>query len=131
MYLLDTNVCIRLLNGGHQQIEQKFKALTPAEIAICSIVKAELLFGARHSKRIGTNLERLKLFFEPLSSLPFDDRSAEEYGQIREDLTTQGNIIGPNDLLIAAIARAHDVILVTHNIREFNRIVGLKLEDWE
>ena len=131
MYLLDTNVCIHILSGKHQKIEQKFRTLTPADIGICSIVKAELFFGARHSTNIAQNLERLKLFFEPLTSLPFDDRSAEEYGQIREDLTATGNSIGPNDLLIAAIARAHDITLVTHNLKEFNRITGLRVEDWE
>lgn len=130
MYLLDTNTCIYLLNGKHQNVEEKFKSLTPTDIALCSIVKAELLYGARHSKNIATNLERLNLFFKPLPSLPFDDRSAEEYGQIREDLTTKGNIIGPNDLLIASIARAHDSTLVTHNTHEFNRITGLRLADW-
>ena len=131
MYLLDSNVCIHLLNEKHSEIERYFRSHSPAEIALCSIVKAELLFGARYSLRAEANLQRLKLFFAPLASLPFDDRCAEEYGQIRADLTGQGKLIGPNDLLIAAIARAHDAILVTHNTNEFGRIIGLRLEDWE
>lgn len=131
MYLLDSNVCIHLLNEKHSEIERCFRSHSPAEIALCSIVKAELLFGARYSRRAEANLQRLKLFFAPLASLPFDDRCAEEYGQIRADLTGQGKLIGPNDLLIAAIARAHDAILVTHNTNEFGRIIGLRLEDWE
>ncbi|MCK4840416.1 MAG: type II toxin-antitoxin system VapC family toxin, partial [Methylococcales bacterium] len=128
MYLLDSNVCIHLLNNRHSQIERYFRSSSPSEIALCSIVKAELLFGARHSKRVEANLQLLNRFFAPLSSLSFDDRCAEEYGLIRADLTTQGKIIGPNDLLIAAIARAHDAILVTHNTKEFSRITGLRLE---
>ena len=131
MYLLDSNVCIHLLNKRHTKIEQNFRSHSPTEIALCSIVKAELLFGARHSQRVSANLQRLKQFFAPLASLPFDDRCAEEYAQIRADLTAQGEIIGPNDLLIAAISRAHNTTLVTHNMSEFSRIIGIELEDWE
>ncbi|BCG63966.1 MAG: tRNA(fMet)-specific endonuclease VapC [Methyloprofundus sp.] len=131
MYLLDSNVCIHLLNNRHSQIEKHFRRSSPSEIALCSIVKAELIFGARHSKRVEANLQLLKYFFEPLSSLAFDDRCAEEYGVIRADLSAQGKVIEPNDLLIAAIARANDVVLVTHNTKEFSRITGLRLEDWQ
>jgi len=131
MYLLDTNVCIHLLNERHGGIEKNFRSHSPTEIGLCSIVKAELLFGARHSRRVNANLQRLKQFFAPLASLPFDDRCAEEYAQIRADLTAQGKIIGPNDMLIAAITRANNATLVTHNIGEFGRIVGISIEDWE
>ena len=131
MWLLDSNVCIHLLNARHPGIEQNFRRRSPAKIALCSIVKAELLYGARHSQRVDANLQRLQQFFAPLVSLPFDDRCAEEYGLIREDLAIQGKLIGPNDLLIAAVARAYDATLVTHNSREFCRIPAIKLEDWE
>ncbi len=131
MYLLDSNICIHLLNERHPNIERKFMSCSPSDIALCSIVKAELLYGARHSQRVDANLQRLKLFFHPLMSVSFDDRCAEEYGQIRATLTAAGNIIGPNDLLIAAIARAYDATLVTHNTKEFGRITGLRMEDWE
>ena len=131
MWLLDSNVCIHLLNARHPEIERNFRLHSPSDIALCSIVKAELIFGARHSQRVDANLQLLKRFFAPLPSLPFDDRCAEEYGLIREDLTAQGRLIGPNDLLIAAIARAYDVTLVTHNTGEFCRIPAIRLEDWE
>ncbi len=131
MFLLDTNICIHLLNEKHIGIEKNFRSHSPAEISLCSIVKAELLFGARHSQRVSANLQRLKQFFAPLASLPFDDRCAEEYAQIRADLSAQGKIIGPNDMLIAGIARANNATLVTHNVGEFSRIVGIKIEDWE
>ena len=130
-FLLDTNVCIRLLNKKHTDIEQRLRQHQPNEIALCSIVKAELLYGVRHSQHVEANLQLLKQFFAPLISLPFDDRCAEEAGLIRADLAAQGNSIGPNDLLIAATARAFDTILVTHNTKEFARITGLRVIDWE
>jgi len=131
MYLLDSNVCIRLLNQKHAGIEEKFRNCEPTEIFLCSIVKAELLFGARHSQRVEANLQRLGLFFSPLGSLPFDDACAEIYARIRQDLSMQGCLIGPNDLMIAAVALANDAVLVTHNQKEFCRVAGLRLTDWE
>ena len=131
MYLLDTNACIQFLNGSSEKIKTNLQQHAPSEIALCSIVKAELLFGARHSQQIERNLSRLKQFFAPFSSLNFDDRCAEEYAQIRADLSRQGSLIGPNDLMIASIARVHDVILITHNMGEFSRVANLRLEDWQ
>lgn len=131
IYLLDTNVCIHLLNEKHPAILQHFRRHGPADIVMCSVVKAELLYGARRSQRVEANLQLLKVFFAPLQSLPFDDECAEHYGQIHADLLTQGKPIGPNDTLIAAIARAHDATLVTHNTGEFSRVAGLRMEDWE
>ena len=95
------------------------------------MVKAELLLGAQRSGRIEANLQRLKLFFEPLQSLPFDDDCAQHYALIRADLQARGQLIGGNDLLISAIARSHNITLVTHNTGEFSRVAGLRLEDWE
>ena len=82
MYLLDTNVCIQFLNGTSSAIKANFQQHAPREIALCSIVKAELLFGARNSQKIETNLSRMQRFFHPFKSLSFDDRCAEEYAQI-------------------------------------------------
>lgn len=76
-------------------------------------------------------MQRLKFFFSPLQSLPFDDDCAEHYAMIRSDLAAQGSPIGPNNLFIAAIARANSATLVTHNTDEFGRVAGLRLEDWE
>ena len=131
MYLLDTNTCIQFLNGTSQAVKQHFQQTLPSEIAVCSVVKGELLFGARHSQRVEANLQKLKLFFAPLQSLSFDDRCAEEYAQIRTDLARQGKLIGPNDMLIAAIARAHDAVLITNNTHEFERVANLRLSDWQ
>ena len=131
MYLLDSNVCIRLLNQRCESIEKHFRACDPSDISLCSIVKAELLYGARHSQHIEANLQKLALFFSPLGSLSFDDKCAEMYARVRQDLSAQGCLIGPNDLLIAAIALAHDAVLVTHNQKEFCRVAGLRLVGWE
>ena len=131
IYLLDTNVCIHLLNEKQSRVIQNFRQHNPADIALCSVVKAELLYGARRSQRMEANLQLLKAFFAPLQSLSFDDECAEHYGQIHADLLNQGKPIGPNDTLIAAIARAHDTTLITHNTAEFRRVAGLRIGDWE
>lgn len=131
MFLLDANVCIQLLNNRNLKLIQRFQQYQPADIGLCSIVKSELFYGARHGSQVEANLQLLERFFQPLTSLPFDDRCAQEAGLIRADLAAQGTPIGPNDLLIAATARAHDAVLVTHNIREFSRITGLRWVDWE
>ena len=131
MYLIDTNVCIHFLNGTSRSVVQHFRSCSPSDIAVCSIVRAELIFGARNSQRADANLQILKMFFSPLQSMPFDDRCADEYGLIRADLTAQGRLIGPNDMLIASAARANNAVLVTHNTKEFSRVTGLVLDDWE
>ena len=83
------------------------------------------------SSRTRENLTLLDELFENFESLPFDDAAARKYGEIRLDLARKGTPIGPNDLMIAAIAAVHDAVLVTHNTREFVRVEGLKIEDWE
>jgi tRNA(fMet)-specific endonuclease VapC len=130
-YLLDTNACIRVLNGSSEALVNRLRAESPHEIGISAVTRAELLHGARRSARVSDNLRLLAQFFLPFVSLPFEEQCAEHYGAIRAELATKGRPIGPNDLLIAATARAHDLTLVTHNQREFARVVGLKLEDWE
>jgi tRNA(fMet)-specific endonuclease VapC len=131
MYLLDTNACIRILNGTSASLIEHLRAVPRLSVRLSSVVKAELIYGARKSSRIAENLRLLERFFDTIASLPFDDRCAEEYGLLREELDRAGTPIGPNDLLIAATARVHRAILVTHNVREFSRVAELRLEDWE
>jgi tRNA(fMet)-specific endonuclease VapC len=130
-YLLDTNTCIRYLNGRSEKIKQNMAAVSQQDIALCSVVKAELFYGAMKSLHPENNLARQRKFTNSFVSLSFDDNAAEVYGQIRAQLEKAGTPIGPNDLLIAAIALANNLTLVTHNTREFSRIAMLPCEDWE
>jgi tRNA(fMet)-specific endonuclease VapC len=107
----------------------RLRSLDPANVASCSIVLAELKFAARKSQRVSENLEGFRRLLEPFASLPFDDFAAGHYGIIRATQERAG-ALGSSDLLIAAIALAHDCLLVTRNSREFERIVGLRLETW-
>ncbi|MFP4596968.1 MAG: type II toxin-antitoxin system VapC family toxin [Persicimonas sp.] len=93
MFLLDTNACIRFLNGTSKPLVERVHDCRPSEIALCSIVKAELLFGAQNSDRVEENLETLRKFFSPLVSFPFDDRAAHHYGEIRRELSKRGEPI--------------------------------------
>jgi tRNA(fMet)-specific endonuclease VapC len=130
-YLLDTNVCIRYLNGRSVAIRERLRTTRVADIAVCSVVKAELFYGAMRSNNPEQSLARQQQFLNLFVSLPFDDAAALIYGHIRADLAASGTPIGPNDLQIASIARANSLILVTHNTGEFSRVDGLQIEDWE
>src|SRR4051812_30916512 len=115
MYLLDTNACIRILNNSSPMLVVRFQRHDPTEICLCSIVKSELLYGARRSTRVAENLHVLQRFFQPVILLPFDNRCAEQYGLVRAELERTGQVIGGNDMMIAATAKVHDCVLVTHN----------------
>lgn len=130
-YLLDTNVCARYLNGRSPTVRTRIRSTRREEIAVCSVVKAELFFGAMRSTNVERTLARQQQFLNLFVSLPFDDAAAIIYGRIRAELTELGTPIGPNDFQIAAIAMANNLILVTHNTGEFSRVPGLLLEDWE
>lgn len=131
MYLLDTNVCIRFLNKKSQRLIEQLKGKNSEEILLCSVVKAELFYGAYKSINPVKALNIQKEFCSRFKSLQFDDNAADIYGKIRANLESKGQIIGPNDMLIASIALANNVTLVTHNTKEFGRIEDLKYEDWE
>lgn len=130
-YLLDTNTCIHYLNRRLERVVARLNAQDPRDIVVCSVVRAELFFGAMKSQMPNQTLTRQLAFVERFVSLPFDDQAAEHYATVRADLARLGTPIGSNDLLIASIALANDVVLVTHNTREFGRVQGLRLEDWE
>jgi tRNA(fMet)-specific endonuclease VapC len=129
-FLLDTNTCIAYLAGRAPRLEEHLRHALTRDVVLCSIVKAELLLGAHKSARAPKNLARLAIFFRHFISLPFDDLAAESAGSARAALEIAGTPIGPNDLLIASIALAHDLIVVTHNTGEFSRVRGLRVEDW-
>jgi tRNA(fMet)-specific endonuclease VapC len=130
-YLLDTNTCIGYLNGRAINVILRLRTLQPPDVTVCSVVKAELYYGAMKSTRSAQTLSEQNMFLDQFVSLPFDDKAALVYGQIRAQLAAQGTPIGPNDLMIAAIAIANGVTLVTRNTREFARVTDLRIEDWE
>jgi tRNA(fMet)-specific endonuclease VapC len=128
--LLDTNTCIAILNATSQRVIDRFRRESPASVVVCSVVRAELVFGARKSRRTAEVLANVEHLLGPLASLPFDDRAADHYGVLRADLERAGTPIGSNDLMIAAIARVHDLTVVTRNLSEFGRVTGLRVESW-
>lgn len=130
-YLLDTNVGITYMRGKNALLLRRFGAHQPADIALCSVVVAELRYGAESSADPPKEHAKIDVFAAPYFSLPFDDVAARLFGEIRHALASAGKQIGPLDTMIAAIALANDLTLVTHNTADFSRISGLKLEDWE
>ena len=129
-YLLDTNTIIFALKDAQGRSALRIGQASHSEVAICSVVEAELYHGAskydRPTKREGV----LDAFLAPFQSLPFDSACVPHYARIRDHLERHGSVIGGNDLLIAAIALTHDLTVVTHNCGEFHRVPGLRVEDW-
>ncbi|MDB6029689.1 MAG: PilT protein domain protein [Verrucomicrobiales bacterium] len=130
-YLLDTNAWIVYLKSPASPIKSRLANLTPRDVRLCSIVKAELLHGAEKYGNRERRLSILNQLFAPYTSLPFDDAAAHAYSRTRHELEVLGIAIGPHDLMIAAIALAHNLIVVTHNTAEFSRVPGLQTVDWE
>lgn len=130
-YLLDTNACIVYFRNFQSGVRRKLESLPKSEIAVCSIVKAEMFYGSMKSQNPQKSLKEQNEFLDQFQSLPFDDEAALIFGELRADLAKKGTPIGAYDLQIAAIALANDLTLVTHNTKEFGRIGNLKLEDWE
>lgn len=119
-----------MIHRPEPELVKKFSQCDPKDFVLCSIVKAELIYGARKSQHVTENLSLLNSFFAPMESLPFDDRAAAFYGLNRTILAKSGTPIGGHDLFIASIALAHDTIVLTRNIGEFSRVPGLKVESW-
>ena len=129
-YMLDTNICIYAIKHKPETVIKRFLAHDPDEMCISSITYAELMYGVEKSQAVDKNRIAMSLFLSPITILKFSDRAAEEYGQIRAELERKGTPIGPMDMLIAAHAKAEKLILVTNNVREFERVQNLKIENW-
>ena len=129
-YMLDTNMIAYARNRRPACVLEQLMTHEPAEICISSITMAELEYGVFNSSKPVQNRSALMMFLSGMAVLPFDASASLEYGEIRYTLKSQGTIIGGNDMLIAAHARSLDLILVTHNTKEFERIPHLLLEDW-
>lgn len=130
-HLLDTNTCVEYLrNGAASKVSARLKVAPAGGVVLCSVVLAELLYGAWRSMNPAVTRTQVLAFTSQFRSLPFDDPAAESYGQLRAHLAAIGQLIGPYDLQIAAIALAKGLIVVTHNTKEFSRVPGLVIEDW-
>lgn len=129
-FLLDTNVCVDFLNGRYSKVAKKLLGLPPDAVGVSSIAVAELRYGAEKSARPKENHGRLDLLLKDLRTLEFGSLAGAAYGRLRAALEERGTPIGPNDMLIAAQAMAHDLVLVSADVSEFARIEELRLENW-
>ena len=129
-YLLDTNVCVDYLSGRYPGVVRRVHGSPPADLALSSVVVAELRYGADRSGRPRANHARVDVLVAEVPPLEFDHDAAGAYGRLRAGLETAGAPIGPNDMLIAAQALSRGLVLVTDNVGEFRRVKGLKIENW-
>ena len=129
MILLDTNICIHVINARPQAVLERFRHYRMGEIGLCSVVAAELSTGVSKSGS-ARNRQALEMFLAPLEILPFDEAAVWAYGDLRAELERKGTPIGALDTMIAAHALSQQSTLVTNNTREFARVPGLSLENW-
>lgn len=129
-FLLDTNICIYIRQQRPPEVLARFEKLRAGDAALSVITYGELLYGAQKSKQRDVALARLSDLVSLLPVLEMPPAAADEYGEIRAVLEAKGEIIGGNDLWIAAHARAEGLIVVTNNEREFKRVPGLKVQNW-
>lgn len=130
MYMLDTNICIYIIKRKPTSVMEQLNRKMSSGIAISAIALAELEYGVFMSEHKEKNADALALFLALPAILPFDEDAAAEYGRVRASLRRKGTPIGPLDELIAAHAKAQKLTLVTNNTREFERVEGLRVEDW-
>ena len=128
-YLLDTNIVIYTMKKRPERVRRHFKA-QQGRMGISAVTLGELVFGAEHSSQVEQNLADIEALTARLEVLPFDEAAAYHFGQIRSELYRVGRPIGPYDMMIAGHARARGLRLVTNNVKEFERIQGLVLENW-
>ncbi|NTW69260.1 MAG: type II toxin-antitoxin system VapC family toxin [Chlorobiaceae bacterium] len=128
-YLLDTNICIYIINAKPPHVLERFRQETIGNVGISSITASELAFGVIESGS-ARNRHALEMFLSPLELFPFDASAIWFYGEMRSDLERRGEPIGSLDTMIAAHAQALGAVLVTNNVREFKRVKGLIIENW-
>ncbi len=129
-YLIDTNICIYIMNNHPPEVLKKFKDVCVGDVGISSITVSELYYGACKSKKIKENIKRLEEFLYPFEVLEYDENASKVYGKIRAHLEKKGQVIGPLDMLIAAHALSRQLTIITNNTKEFKRINSLRVENW-
>ena len=130
MYMLDTNICIFLINSKSPELARKITDIPFDEVCVSTITQSELEYGVSKSQNKKKNAQALVKFLSTVTVLDYDTKAAEVYGEIRADLERKGQVIGQLDMLIAAHAKSEELVIVTNNVREFGRVDGLVLEDW-
>ncbi len=128
--MLDTNICIYIIKNKPQSVKEKFESYEIGELCISSITVSELMYGAYKSQHIAKNLTALEHFLMPFDIVGYDYSAALAYGKIRADLEKKGQVIGNMDMQIAGHALSLDMTVVTNNTKEFERVVGLRLDNW-
>jgi len=128
-YMLDTNIVVYTIKNRPEQVRELFKA-HQGQMGISSVTWGELVYGAERSSRPESNLADIEGMAARLEVLPFENKAADHFGQLRAELYKRGKPIGPYDMMIAGHARSLGLILVTNNIKEFERVPGLRLENW-
>lgn len=129
MIMLDSNICIYIINKRPPRVLERFRQYRAGELALSSIVASELAFGVE-KRRSDRHVAALELFLLPFEILPFDERCVWHYARIRAGLESKGRVIGAMDTLIAAHALALDVPIATNHVKEFARVPGLKVQHW-
>jgi tRNA(fMet)-specific endonuclease VapC len=128
-YMLDTNICIYVIKSRPAGLRERFNSLAD-QLCISAITFAEIIYGAEKSARPVENLAILEQFAARLDILPFGERAATHYGQLRAELERAGHPVGLHDIMIGGHARSEGLTLVSNNLREFQRMAGLRLENW-
>lgn len=129
-FLLDTNICIYIMKERPESVIRRFRQVDPRDVGISIITVAELEYGAAKSRDIQRNREQLRRFCQPFPVVGLSDEDVRVFGEVRTDLERRGLPIGAYDLLIAAQAKCRGLVLVTNNVREFERVQRLKIENW-
>lgn len=129
-YLLDTNICIYIMKQRPESVLQRFRVMNQNDLGLSIVTVAELEYGVAKSQNRPLNRIRLDNFRRPFQVVGLSDEDVRVFGEIRADLEQRGTPIGAYDLLIAAQAKSRDLVLVTNNMREFERVSGLRLENW-
>ncbi len=131
IYLLDSNVWIAILRNKYPHVAARYGATKRADIRVCSVVVADLRYGCAKSVKPAANRATLDALLAPVASVSYDDAATDHFVTVRCHLESIGQVIGPYDMQIAAIALANGFTLVTNNTSEFSRVPGLMLEDWQ
>ena len=128
-YMLDTDICIYVIKDRPSELRERFNRQSQ-HLCMSAVTHAELVYGAEKSAHVERNLDVVENFAARMPVLPFDEKAATHYGEIRASLERKGEPIGPHDLMIAGHARSESLTLVTNNTREFERVDGLRIENW-